>query len=103
MINEVEQTEILESLIGKVESINEMVGVLYRQRRMVPVRDEIWDIADIAVYIKRSARMVLIYMSYPSFPKPVTMPSISDGTDVKKLYYAKEIIEWVRSHKIGEI
>ncbi|MGZ9027351.1 MAG: hypothetical protein ACXW2U_08775 [Telluria sp.] len=64
----------------------------------IPIDLDLWDIATIATYLKRDPQVVRERMAcLPSFPKAIRLPTKTGRA--QPLYYAKEVIEWVRSYK----
>lgn len=71
-------------------------------RPAVPIEYALWDIADIANYMRKSAQVVRERIAcLPSFPKPIRTPSLREGkiTRGHPTYKAIEVIRWNEAHR----
>lgn len=67
-------------------------------RPTIPLSIDLWDIGMIANYLKRDPQVVRERMAcLPGFPKAIRLPTKTGRA--QPLYSAKEVIEWVHSHK----
>ena len=75
--------------------ITRLAAELARQLRpALPIEIDLWDIATIARYLKRSESVVRERMAcLPDFPKAIRLPS-TRSVRGQALYRAKEIIQW---------
>lgn len=70
-----------------------------RIRPRIPVEIDLWDIATIAAFVKRSESVVRERMAcLPDFPKAIRLPS-TRASRGQALYEAREVIAWVRKYK----
>jgi hypothetical protein len=68
-------------------------------RPALPVEIDLWDIATIATYLKRSESVVRERMAcLPDFPKAIRLPS-TRSVRGQALYRAKEIIQWANRYQ----
>jgi len=68
-------------------------------RPAIPLEVDLWDIATIAAYIKRSEAHVRERMAcLPDFPKAIRLPSVT-GSRGQALYPAKEVLAWIFKHR----
>jgi hypothetical protein len=68
-------------------------------RPSIPLEIDLWDIATIASYLKRSEAQVRQRMAcLPDFPKAIRLPS-SEGSRGQALYQATEVIAWTRKYQ----
>jgi len=76
--------------------ITRLAAELAKQLRpALPIEIDLWDIATIATYLKRSESMVRERMAcLPDFPKAIRLPSTRSSRG-QALYRAKDIIQWV--------
>lgn len=82
--------ELAEAIAGKI-------------RPPVPLDQALWNIGDIAGYVRKSKNVVQQRMiCLPGFPKPIRLPAMNPGKlegSGHPLWNAKEVIDWVQSHK----
>jgi hypothetical protein len=68
-------------------------------RPSLPIEIDLWDIATIATYLKRSESVVRERMAcLPDFPKAIRLPS-TRSVRGQALYRAKEIIQWASRYQ----
>jgi len=68
-------------------------------RPTLPIEIDLWDIATIATYLKRSESVVRERMAcLPDFPKAIRLPSTRTVRG-QALYRAKEIIQWATRYQ----
>lgn len=68
-----------------------------RVRPAVPIEYALWDIAEVAAYMHKSADVVRNRIAcLPSFPKPIRTPALREGkmTRGHPVYKAIEVIRW---------
>lgn len=73
-----------------------------RVRPAVPIEYALWDIADIANYLRKSPQVVRERIAcLPSFPKPIRTPSLREGKIARghPTYKAIEVIRWNEGHR----
>lgn len=71
-------------------------------RPAVPIEYALWDIADIAGYLRKSAQVVRERIAcLPDFPKPIRTPARREGkiTRGHPTYKAIEVIRWNEGHR----
>ncbi|MFM9434539.1 hypothetical protein ACFDR9_001598 [Janthinobacterium sp. CG_23.3] len=74
------------------------VALAARVASALPVAIDLWDIATIALYLKREPGTVREQMAcLPGFPKAIRLPT-SKGR-AQPLYNAKEVIAWAQSYR----
>ncbi|MDN4036769.1 hypothetical protein [Massilia sp. YIM B02443] len=80
--------------------IARMAAELAKQLRpSLPIEIDLWDIATIATYLKRSESVVRERMAcLPDFPKAIRLPSTRSGRG-HALYRAKEVIQWASRYQ----
>ena len=65
----------------------------------LPIEIDLWDIATIAIYLKRSESVVRERMAcLPDFPKAIRLPSTRSGRG-HALYRAKEVVRWAARYQ----
>jgi hypothetical protein len=65
----------------------------------LPIEIDLWDIATIATYLKRSESVVRERMAcLPDFPKAIRLPSTRSARG-QALYRAKEVIQWAARYQ----
>jgi len=65
----------------------------------LPIEIDLWDIATIATYLKRSESVVRERMAcLPDFPKAIRLPSTRSARG-QALYRAKEIVNWTARYQ----
>lgn len=68
-------------------------------RAPIPVEIDLWDIATISAYLKRSESVVRERMAcLPDFPKAIRLPSTKSSRG-QALYRAREIIQWATRYQ----
>lgn len=68
-------------------------------RPALPIEIDLWDIATIATYLKRSESVVRERMAcLPDFPKAIRLPSTRSARG-QALYRAKEVIQWAAKYQ----
>jgi len=68
-------------------------------RPALPIEIDLWDIATIATYLKRSESVVRERMAcLPDFPKAIRLPS-TRAVRGQALYRAKEVIQWASQYQ----
>ena len=68
-------------------------------RPPIPVEIDLWDIATIAAYLKRSESVVRERMAcLPDFPKAIRLPSTKSARG-QALYRAREVIDWASRYQ----
>jgi hypothetical protein len=68
-------------------------------RPALPIEIDLWDIATIATYLKRSESVVRERMAcLPDFPKAIRLPS-TRSVRGQTLYRAREIIQWAAQYQ----
>ena len=82
------------------ELITRLAAELARQMRPpIPIEIDLWDIATIAAYLKRSESVVRERMAcLPDFPKAIRLPSTKTARG-QALYRAREIIDWAARYQ----
>jgi hypothetical protein len=80
--------------------IARLAAELVKQLRPAPtVEIDLWDIATIATYLKRSELVVRERIAcLPDFPKAIRLPSTRTARG-QALYRAKEIIQWANRYQ----
>jgi hypothetical protein len=80
--------------------ITQLAAELAKQLRpALPVEIDLWDIATIATYLKRSESVVRERMAcLPDFPKAIRLPS-PRSVRGQALYQAREVIQWAARYK----
>lgn len=80
--------------------IAQLAAELARQMRPpIPVEIDLWDIATIAAYLKRSEAVVRERMAcLPDFPKAIRLPSTKTARG-QALYRAREVIAWAAGYQ----
>jgi len=80
--------------------ITRLAAELAKQLRpALPVEIDLWDIATIATYLKRSESVVRERMAcLPDFPKAIRLPS-TRSVRGQALYRAKEVIQWAAQYQ----
>lgn len=69
-----------------------------REGPVLAAKEVLWDMGDIAAYLKRNPQVVRERMAcLPSFPKSIRLPSASGRS--QPLYLAEEVIAWTRKFK----
>jgi hypothetical protein len=64
---------------------------------IVPLSEQLWDLAQVAHYFHRNPQVVRESMTcLPSFPKAIRLPSKGRA---HPLYNAAEVIEWAKKHR----
>lgn len=65
----------------------------------LPIEIDLWDIATIATYLKRSESVVRERMAcLPDFPKAIRLPSTRSARG-QALYRAREVIKWAEQYQ----
>jgi len=65
----------------------------------LPIEIDLWDIATIATYLKRSESVVRERMAcLPDFPKAIRLPS-TRSIRGQALYRAREVIQWAAQYQ----
>lgn len=84
----------------ETELITRLAAELAKQLRpAIPVDIDLWDIATIATYLKRSESVVRERMAcLPDFPKAIRLPS-TRSLRGQALYRAKEVIQWTTRYQ----
>lgn len=89
---------LLEQVVERLATLSHGVPAATEPTLPLPVSIALWNSADIALYLRRSAdtirREVLVL---PSFPKPIRLPAAGRG---HPLYKAHEVVRWAESHQI---
>lgn len=68
-------------------------------RPRIPVEIDLWDIATISAYVKRSESVVRERMAcLPDFPKAIRLPS-TRSVRGQALYRANDIIKWAARYQ----
>lgn len=82
------------------ELITRLAAELAKHMRPpIPVDIDLWDIAMIAAYLKRSDAVVRERMAcLPDFPKAIRLPSTKAARG-QALYRARDIIEWAARYQ----
>lgn len=80
--------------------ITRLAAELAKQLRpALPVEIDLWDVATIATYLKRSESVVRERMAcLPDFPKAIRLPSTRSARG-QALYHAKEVIQWTAQYQ----
>ena len=80
--------------------IARLAAELARQLKpTLPIEIDLWDIATIATYLKRSESVVRERMAcLPDFPKAIRLPSTRSARG-QALYRAKEVIQWATRYQ----
>ena len=88
------------SIQNESELIIRLAAELAKQLRpALPVEIDLWDIATIAAYLKRSESVVRERMAcLPDFPKAIRLPS-TRSVRGQALYRAKEIVLWASRYQ----
>ena len=74
-------------------------AVAERVKPAVPLHIDLWDIATIAVYMKRDATTVRErFACLPDFPPAIRLPS-AKGNRAQPLYRAKDVIAWTLKYQ----
>lgn len=78
--------EIMQQLTSALEKL---------ARPVIPVSIDLWDIATIAMYLKRNEAVVRERMAcLPDFPRAIRLPSTTNKGRGQALYKASEVIAW---------
>lgn len=89
---------------GALHSDTDLIGRLAAElakqlRPALPIEIDLWDIATIAAYLKRSESVVRERMAcLPDFPKAIRLPS-TRSVRGQALYRAKEVIHWATRYQ----
>lgn len=67
------------------------------ERPAIPLDKQLWDVCDIAAYLKISERTVMRYSGLPGFPKYARMPSAKGLGTLR--WQAREVMQWVERQK----
>lgn len=88
------------SMHNDSDVITRLAAELAKQLRpALPVEIDLWDIATIATYLKRSDSVVRERMAcLPDFPKAIRLPSTRSARG-QALYRAKEVIQWAAQYQ----
>jgi hypothetical protein len=80
--------------------ITRLAAELAKQLRpALPIEIDLWDIATIAIYLKRSESVVRERMAcLPDFPKAIRLPS-TRSVRGQALYRAKDITLWAMKYQ----
>jgi len=73
-------TKILKQILFELENLNSK-------------DEEVWDVDDLARFLRRSRRQVFKFLN-------MGLPYIA--VDNKKMFLKTDVIKWLRKHKIGE-
>jgi hypothetical protein len=71
-------------------------------RPAVPIEHALWDVADIANYLRRSPATVRErIVCLPGFPKPFRTPTLREGEQTRghPTWKAMEVIEWNQQYR----
>lgn len=92
-----ERLEIQASTIDVIEELADRIAKHLPRR--IPLSVELWSHAEIALYLKVSARQVAErYAPLPGFPAAYRIPTRGPGRGYPR-YKATEVIAWAESHK----
>lgn len=82
--------------MSEQQVVAQLAAALERLARpAIPLAIDLWDIATIAQYLKRSEAVVRERMAcLPDFPKAIRLPSTTTKGRGQALYKAAEVIEW---------
>lgn len=93
-MSELTLTEALTNLQKSIDNLN----------RKMPFDLELWDLKDVAQYLKRGTVAVRAYATTPNFPVPIRLPACSGmGTKGHQLWRAPEIVAWAATYKNGGV
>ena len=83
-----------------IDLIERLAAAVAKQvRPSIPLEVDLWDIATIATYLKRSEAQVRERLACrPDFPKAIRLPT-AGGARGHALYPAKEILAWVFKYR----
>lgn len=72
--------------------LEEIVAQLRSPQKQIPWEKVLWDLKEVAAYLKVSYRTVITkYAPHPGFPQP------AQPVGGQHLYYAHEIADWVEA------
>lgn len=85
---------------AEADLITQLAAAFAKQvRPAIPLDIDLWDIATIAAFFKRSEAQVRERMAcLPDFPKAIRLPS-STGARGQALYPAREVIDWAKKYR----
>lgn len=76
--------------------IGRLAEAVAENMKQLPVSAQLWDIAMIATYLRRSSNRVRSdIVCLPSFPRPIRLPVPGRA---QALWKAREVIAWTESH-----
>jgi hypothetical protein len=93
-------SERLEIQVDTLDVIEELAGrIANHLPRRIPLSVDLWSHAEIALYLKVSARQVAErYAPLPGFPAAYRIPARGPGRGHPR-YKASDVIAWAESHK----
>lgn len=85
-----------------IEVIEKLQKSIDEMNRKMPFELELWELKDVAHYLKRGTVAARSYMSMPDFPTPIRLPASSgSGTKGNQLWRAPEVVAWTEKYKNG--
>jgi hypothetical protein len=89
-----------EAMHNDSDLITRLAAELAKQLRpALPIEIDLWDIATIATYLKRSESVVRERMAcLPDFPKAIRLPS-TRSVRGQALYRARDVIHWASQYQ----
>lgn len=85
--------------MSEVELVEKLAHALSeRMRPSIPLAVDLWDIATVAQYLKRDAKVVRErIVVLPDFPKAIRLPAAKGRAH--PLYKAAEVIAWAEAYR----
>jgi hypothetical protein len=81
-----------DELLDRFDALIEKLG-----GPVVPFSDQLWDLSDVAKYLRRSSSYVQNTLTcLTSFPKAIRLPSQGRA---RPLYNAIEVVEWTKKFR----
>lgn len=83
-------------------NVDQLADAIAKKLRLLPPSDKVlWDSKECAEYLRMSEKHFMDRVSKTlKFPKPIKLPS-ETGRRAHSRWYALEIMEWVKSHKLA--
>jgi hypothetical protein len=85
--------------MSEVELVEKLAHALSeRMRPSIPLAIDLWDIATVAQYLKREAKVVRERIAVlPDFPKAIRLPATKGRAH--PLYKAAEVVAWAEAYQ----
>lgn len=93
------QNETTTSSYNELQLIDKMASAFAKHAKpTIPLHIDLWDIATIAMYLKRNETVVRERLACkPDFPAAIRLPT-ETGRRGHALYKAKDIIQWTEKY-----